>query len=91
MEMNQEREKEAREAWRRLKENQSKRREKLRRDITNIKTIFLFILVIIIFVVFYFLIQLYIKEDTYIKSKRDDLIRIELKDIEQSKEKSEDK
>jgi len=91
MEMNQERKKEAREAWRRLKENQSKRREKLRRDITNIKTIFLFILVIIIFVVFYFLIQLYIKEDTYIKSKRDDLIRIELKDIEQSKEKSEDK
>jgi cell division protein FtsL len=91
MEMNQEREKEVREAWRRLKENQSKRREKLRRDITNIKTIFLFILVIIIFVVFYFLIQLYIKEDTYIKSKRDDLIRIELKDIEQSKEKSEDK
>ncbi|HUU50337.1 MAG TPA: hypothetical protein VMW81_05220 [Nitrospinota bacterium] len=89
--MNQERKKEAREAWRRLKENQSKRREKLRRDITNIKTIFLFILVIIIFVVFYFLIQLYIKEDTYIKSKRDDLIRIELKDIEQSKEKSEDK
>lgn len=83
MEMNKEREKEAREAWRRLKENQSKRREKLRRDITNIKTIFLFILVIIIFIVFYFLIQFFTKEEAYIKSERNDLIRIELKDIGQ--------
>lgn len=76
-------EREVHEAWKRLREHQFKRKKGRGKEIKNVKTIFLFILLIAVFVLFYLLIGLLTKEEVLKSSGIDDhTIRIEIRELD---------
>jgi|GEM_PF-1821154 hypothetical protein len=76
-------EREVQEAWKRLKENQFKRKKGRSKEIKNVKTIFLFVLLIAVFVLFYLLIGVLTKEEVSKSSGvNDHTIRIEIRELD---------
>ena len=76
-------EREVQEAWKRLKEHQFKRKKGRSKEIKNVKTIFMFILLIAVFVLFYLLIGVLTKEEVSKSSGADNnTIRIEIRELD---------
>ena len=76
-------EREVQEAWKRLKEHQFKRKKGRSKGIKNVKTIFMFILLIAVFVLFYLLIGVLTKEEVSKSSGADNnTIRIEIRELD---------
>ena len=76
-------EREVQEAWKRLKEHQFKRKKGRSKEIKNVKTIFMFILLIAVFFLFYLLIGVLTKEEVSKSSGADNnTIRIEIRELD---------